>query len=36
LSGRRDLVLAATAPAEEHTLQVERFPRKVVPLVSAG
>ncbi|HXR35206.1 MAG TPA: hypothetical protein VN754_04625, partial [Candidatus Binataceae bacterium] len=35
-AGVREFVLAATAPAQDHALQLERFAREVIPLVKAG
>jgi probable F420-dependent oxidoreductase len=35
-AGVREFVLAATAPAEEHALQVERFSREVIPLIKSA
>jgi probable F420-dependent oxidoreductase len=34
-AGAREFVLAATAPAEEHTVQLERFAREVMPLLQS-
>jgi probable F420-dependent oxidoreductase len=35
-AGVREFVLAATAPAQEHALQLERFAREVIPLLQTG
>jgi len=35
-AGVREFVLAATAPAQDHAQQLERFAREVIPLVKAG
>jgi probable F420-dependent oxidoreductase len=35
-AGARDFVLAATAPAGEHAVQLERFAREVIPLVQSA